>query len=145
MKSQGTLNKRKAARIEGEANALAAKEQWREAATTLERVTRGVPHDTARWLLVAQWQRRARDFTAAVHTLQNALQHSESSTRSAADETLLRQALAETQHEAQQWNECIETCRVLLRLDPRNHNAHEILATALLHAAECRSIRLRSA
>jgi tetratricopeptide (TPR) repeat protein len=134
MKSSETISKRQVARLENEANALAAKEQWREAATTLERVTRGIPHDTARWLLVAQWQRRARDFEAAVHTLQDALQHPESSTRSAADDTLLRQALAETQHEAQQWDECIETCRVLLQSEPRNHNAREILATALLHA-----------
>ena len=45
-------------------------------------------------------------------------------------------ARAESHLQAQNWNECIEDCRLLLQLDPRHHFAQETLATALLQIGE---------
>jgi len=40
--------------------------------------------------------------------------------------------LVETQLNAQNWDECLEACRALLRRAPRNHFAQESLATSLM-------------
>ena len=45
-------------------------------------------------------------------------------------------ARAESSLEQQNWGECIESCRLLLQLDPRHHFAQETLATALLQIGE---------
>ena len=48
----------------------------------------------------------------------------------------LMRARAESALQRQNWNACIEDCRLLLQLDPRHHFAQETLATALLQIGE---------
>ena len=45
-------------------------------------------------------------------------------------------ARAESSLQQQDWDECIRTCRSLLKLDPRHHFAQETLTTALLQTGE---------
>ena len=48
----------------------------------------------------------------------------------------LMRARAESHLHAQNWDDCIASCRELLKLDPRHHFAQETLATALLQIGE---------
>lgn len=48
----------------------------------------------------------------------------------------LMRARAESSLQQQNWDACIEDCRLLLQLDPRHHFAQETLATALLQIGE---------
>jgi tetratricopeptide (TPR) repeat protein len=146
------------ARIESEARELARLEKWSEAARLLMRAARAEPCNTARWLQIAQWQRQSREPRAAAKTLRDALRlngldapqrsprsEGERERRKAMgtqtgpqlgtqDSVSIWQALAETQLEAQSWDECIAACRSLLQLAPNHHYGQELLATALLHA-----------
>ena len=151
--------KRKIAQLEKQAAAFAAKNQWQEAAAALLPLAHLQPDDAARWLLIAQWQRAARDFRGAIETLQSALQsalqpgaNATSSTRYAAEQLSntsfakrvtdpvsareierIHLELAENFAEAHDWTQCIEASHALLRIAPRNHNARELLATSYLH------------
>lgn len=143
--------------LEDEAHELANRSKWGAAAKALLRVARAEPHNTERWLKIAQWQRQDHDVKAAAKTLRTALRLN---TNKAADKpktkpTSVRQdtktskamppsqsqaasialwlALAETQMEAQVWDECISACHELLKLAPQHHLGQEILATALLY------------
>jgi len=129
---------------ETQAQDLARQSKWRAAARTLLRAARAEPDKTERWLQIAQWQRRDRDSKGAARTLRTALrlhssqekQKSVPALSTLADQSAsatLWQALAETQLEAQSWQECVNACRELLALQPRNHFALEMLATALLY------------
>ena len=51
----------------------------------------------------------------------------------------LMRARAESSLEAQNWDECIQACRLLLKLDPRHHFAQETLATALLQIGDTKA------
>lgn len=122
------------ARLEEQAHELASRCRWVAAARALMRAARLQPHDANRWLQIASWQKRNRNFQAATRTLHTALRltETESSTQSPSWMRLW-QALAEVQLEAGQWDECALTCRTLLRMEPRHHAALEMLATALLY------------
>ncbi len=220
-----TQNPKKSSKLEQRARSLAAKGELKTAAELLLAEAQIEPHETARWLQIAQWQREARDFSGAAKTLQRALKETEkraqnatikskspaaksqlsaanlsqessftqkmrseiaasdartsslqnperiakSASRTIGKATVSSQeaapqkesstrfspealspkalspirvsreleslwlALCETQAEAQNWDECVASCRSLLRLAPRHHGAREILATALLH------------
>ena len=51
----------------------------------------------------------------------------------------LMRARVESHLQAQNWDDCIRDCRVLLRLDARHHFAQETLATALLQIGETKA------
>lgn len=147
--------------LESQAHELASRAKWGAAARALLRVARVEPHNTERWLQIAQWQRQDHDVKAAARTLQTALRLNTSEPAAAqpgparparqAKQTrrkvtarqpvAARQgvsiplwlALAETQMEAQAWTECVTACRELLELAPDHHLGLEILATALLY------------
>lgn len=106
--------------LENEAHQLASHAKWSAAARTLTRAAKAEPHNTARWLQIAQWQRKDHDIKAAIRTLQTALRLNRTSEKktstSSADTALpgqapvsalieLWEALAETQLEAQTWKE----------------------------------------
>ena len=48
----------------------------------------------------------------------------------------LMRARVEADLHQQNWDDCIQSCRSLLKLDPRHHFAQETLATALLQIGE---------
>ena len=136
---------------ENQAQDLARQSKWRAAARALLRAARAEPDKTERWLQIAQWQRRDRDNKGAVRTLRTALRlrnvspkrvgkkpASKQDIALADDKASLWQALAETQLEAQAWQECVNACRELLELQPRNHFALEMLATSLLYDGQPR-------
>jgi tetratricopeptide (TPR) repeat protein len=54
----------------------------------------------------------------------------------AAKNVALWRSRAESHLAAQAWDECIEACRSLLKIDPRHHFAQETLATALLQSGQ---------
>ena len=121
---------------ESQAQDLARQSKWRAAARTLLRAARAEPDKTERWLQIAQWQRRDRDSKGAARTLRTALRLHSGPEKLANASASLWQALAETQLEAQSWQECVNACRKLLELQPRNHFALEMLATALLYDSQ---------
>ncbi len=47
--------------------------------------------------------------------------------------------LVESHLQRQNWAECVQSCRSLLKLDPRHHFAQETLATALLQVGETKA------
>ncbi len=47
--------------------------------------------------------------------------------------------LVESSLQQQKWDECVQSCRSLLKLDPRHHFAQETLATALLQIGETKA------
>ena len=51
----------------------------------------------------------------------------------------LMRARAESSLQKQNWDECIEDCRSLLKIAPRHHFAQETLATALLQIGETKA------
>lgn len=51
----------------------------------------------------------------------------------------LMRARAESHLQAQNWDDCIRDCRLLLRIDPRHHFAQETLATALLQIGDTKA------
>lgn len=126
--------------LENEARELANHAKWSAAARTLTRAARAEPHNTGRWLQIAQWQRKNHDIKAAIRTLQTALRLNRVPDSplpdSSKDLIELWEALAETQLEAQSWKECITTCRTLLQHAPRHHFGQELLATALLQTGQ---------
>ncbi len=152
MKKVSPLTAKQKAKIERQANKLAAEGQLKDAAQMMLSVAQAAPQNVALWLQIARWQRAARDFPAATQTLQSALNFQNenvlptlSSTRkveinaqnaTTSDITLLWVELCETQTEAQNWSECIASCRALLKIAPRHHLGREILATALLHSEQ---------
>jgi len=140
--SERIFRKLNIATIETRAQQLAEREKWLDAARELLRA----PLEPKRALQISQWQRRAREFEAAQSTLCAALSwcgaqstlcgEASSSEITSAHEMALREALAETLLEAQNWEACCVACGEILELQPRHHFAREILATALLHAGE---------
>ncbi|MBV9468111.1 MAG: hypothetical protein JO316_22275 [Abitibacteriaceae bacterium] len=151
--------------LEDQAHELANRSQWGAAAKALLRVARVEPHNTERWLKIAQWQRQDHDVKAAAKTLRTALRLNTSSKvadnptaktgakkassgnspkilqdlspiANQAASIALWLALAETEMEAQVWAECIAACEELLKLAPQHHLGQEILATALLYNAQ---------
>lgn len=140
--------------LEHQAHELASRAKWGAAARALLRVARVEPHNTERWLQIAQWQRQDHNVKAAAKTLQTALRLTgepakttkgsrNTGTRREAPQAppatqkessiALWLALAETQMEAQAWDECIKACQELLTLAPDHHLGQEIMATALLY------------
>lgn len=122
--------------METAAQELADRAKWGAAARALLRVARAAPHNTERWLKIAQWQRQDQDVKAAARTLRTALRfHAGSAAVSeqAGASSALWLALAEIQLETQAWDECIAACHELLKVAPTHHLGQEILATALLY------------
>jgi tetratricopeptide (TPR) repeat protein len=117
---------------EDAAKNLAEQQQWREAARRLLRAAKAEPHNTARWLQIASWQRQSGDARLAASTLQTALRLN--AKNKDVEDLSLRQALIEAHLEAQSWIEAATACRALLKISPRHHFAQEMLATALLQA-----------
>ncbi len=60
-------------------------------------------------------------------------------TSSASPQIRTMRARAESSLREQNWDDCIQTCRSLLKLDPRHHFAQETLATALLQIGETKA------
>lgn len=125
-------NAKKTARLDSKAQGLAARQEWAAAAQTLLPAAQAEPHNTARWLLIAEWHRRSNDAKAAVRVLREALGLTPHD--AGREMVALRQALAEALMEAQAWPECIAACEAVLQVEPAHHIAQEILATALLHS-----------
>ncbi len=117
-----------------EAQILAAREQWRDAARVLKRAAQAAPQDAARWKQIAEWQARGGDIKAALRTLENALEINSHAAQHTRIELWL--ALAEANLSAQNWQLGAQACGEVLRLDSRHHAALELLATAYLQSNE---------
>lgn len=74
MKKSLILTAKQTREIEQRAYELADEKQLAVAAQLLLQIARENPQDATRWLQVARWQRDARDFSAALETLQSALE-----------------------------------------------------------------------
>jgi tetratricopeptide (TPR) repeat protein len=122
------------ARWEQIAQDAASREALTEAVDALRHAAELEPHNIERWLQIARWQRQNGDPVAAQSTLETAIKANDAANTSKVLSLWL--ALAELQLQAQNWDDCIASCQAVLAVQPREHFALEMLATALLHKGE---------
>lgn len=124
---------------ENAAQVLADAQLWLEAASALTRAARAEPANIARWLKIAQWQRQCGEARLAAKTLQTALRLNRKNKNSRSrlqpdDDAVLLQTLAEVHLEAQNWEDAIAVCNLLIEASSQHHYAQEMVATALLQS-----------